>query len=155
MDELRCWRRAGALLGDQNEMLHNLARGFQGKEAELDVGGLLTSILVIVAFLLSIWLLSRWATQQEKAGSFHSPRELFRALCRAHQLDRGERKLLRRLARRHQLKQPAALFLEPERFSPAGLGPEFQNQAASLLALRTRLFAGATTAASDERQPAG
>lgn len=141
MDKLHLWRRAGALLADQNDMLRNLARGFQGKEAELDVAGLLTSILVIAGFLLTIWLLSRWATQQERSGSYHSSRELFRSLCRAHQLDRMQRRLLRRLARRHQLKQPAALFLQPERFSPAGLGAEFEHQAAALLALRSRLFA--------------
>jgi hypothetical protein len=96
---------------------------------------------VIAGFLLTIWLLSRWATQQERSGSYHSPRKLFRSLCRAHQLDRMQRRLLRRLAKRHQLERPAALFLEPDRFSPARLGPDFQDQAEALLALRTRLFA--------------
>ncbi|HEV7223761.1 MAG TPA: hypothetical protein VGN42_13725 [Pirellulales bacterium] len=141
MDKLQSWRRFRGLLGDQNDMLRNLARGFQGKEAELDVGGLLTSMLVIAGFLLSIWLLSRWATQQERSGSYHSSRELFRSLCRAHQLDRTQRRLLRRLARAHQLAQPAALFLEPQRFSPARWGVDFQSQAPAVLALRARLFA--------------
>jgi hypothetical protein len=48
---------------------------------------------------------------------------------------------LRRLARAHQLAQPAALFLEPQRFSPARWGVDFQSQAPAVLALRARLFA--------------
>ena len=140
MLKLALLRLSPALLGDQGNILRSMARGFHGKDAELDLGTVLSCLLIATAFVLAIWLLSRWTTQKERAGSYHSPRRLFRDLCRAHRLDRSQRWLLRRLARLRQLPQPAALFLMPECFASATLSGELQAQSAALEAIRARIF---------------
>ena len=140
MPELALLGRIPALLGDQGDILRSMARGFHGKDAELNLGTVLSLLLIAAAFVMAIWLLSRWTTQKERAGSYHSPRGLFRALCRAHRLDRSQRGLLRRLARVRQLPQPAALFLMPECFAAATLSPEWQGQSDALEAIRARVF---------------
>ena len=53
-----------------------------------------------------------WNPQAKK----DCPNRLFRDLCRAHNLDWGERALLNKLAQRHQLATPAELFVSPECF---------------------------------------
>jgi hypothetical protein len=135
------FRRSGAwLFGDQADVLRSMSRGFHGKDAELDLGTVLSCLLVAAAFFIAIGLLSRWAAPKERTGSYRSPRALFRALCRAHGLDGSQRRLLQRLARSRQLPQPAALFVEPECFSASTLSPELQGQNAALQTLYATIF---------------
>jgi hypothetical protein len=130
-----------ALLAD-SQAIRNIARGVQAKQSRLDVGGMLTAVLIFCVFFVGVWLVSRLMSRHDRAISYRSPRSLFRALCRAHQLGRAERQLLRRLAREHRLSQPALVFVEPERFNAEALSSAWRNEQARLRALRERLFAG-------------
>lgn len=47
----------------------------------------------------------------------HSPKFLFRELCREHKLDFSEKALLGKLAARHQLATTAEVFVTPECFN--------------------------------------
>jgi hypothetical protein len=70
------------------------------------------------------------------------PRQgLFRDLCRAHGLDRAQRNLLERLAAAQGLSVPARLFLEPERFARAALGPSLSGEFEDVDAIRRIIFA--------------
>ncbi|HUY89943.1 MAG TPA: hypothetical protein VMV10_14500 [Pirellulales bacterium] len=140
MHELLLRRFGAALLGEQNNVLRSLAQGFHGKEDELTPATVLSVLLVATGLFLGIWLLSRWATRKERSGSYRSSSGLFRALCRAHRLDRKQRWLLRRLARGRKLPQPAALFLRPDCFAPSTLGPEMQTDGEAVQALGKILF---------------
>jgi len=134
-------QQSGAwLFGDQADVLRSMSRGFHGKDAELDLGTVLSCLLIAAAFFIAIGLLSRWAAPKERAGSYRSPRALFRALCRAHGLDRSQRRLLLRLARLRQMPQPAALFLQPESFATSTLSPELQGQSAAVQSLCATIF---------------
>ena len=89
---------------------------------------------------------------------YNNPRALFRALCRAHGLDRASRRLLDQLARQQRLADPARLFLEPERFEPANLGASLKSQQARFTSLRDRLFAEPSVApreSSNDRRRTG
>lgn len=134
-------QRSGALLfGDQADVLRSMSRGFHGKDAELDLGTVLSCLLVAAAFFIAISLLSRWAAPKERSGSYRSPRELFRAMCRAHGLDGTQRRLLLRLARSRQMPQPAALFLQPESFAASTLSPELAGQTQAIQSLCATIF---------------
>jgi hypothetical protein len=139
MDKLLLWT-GGGLLADQSEVLRNMARGFPANPAAPDTHRILTSIALILGFLVLIWLLSRLAKRQEKPGSYNSPRLLFKSLCEAHQLDRHQRQLLARLAKFRRVEHPAALFLDPNLLDTEDLAPSLREHAGRLRALRERLF---------------
>lgn len=130
-----------ALFGDQAGVLRSLARGFPANQSEPDINRVFVGVLFIAAFAVLVWFLSRLAMRNDKPGSYNNPRSLFRSLCRAHRLDRAERKLLERLAQFRQIKHPAALFLDPRQFETADLTADLRQQADKLRALREVLFA--------------
>jgi len=115
---------------------------FRGSHAQLDSDDILMVLLIVAGAALAIWLLSRVPAVQNRVRRFNNPRQLFKQLCRAHELDRPSRRLLRRLARHHGMKQPALLFLEPERFR-GRLDGKLVSERGNIQALRNRLFAGA------------
>ena len=124
----------GGLLADQTDVLRNLARGFPANPAAPDTHRILTSIALILGFLVLIWLLSRLAKRQEKPGSYNSPRLLFKSLCEAHRLDRHQRQLLARLAKFRRVEHPAALFLDPNLLDTEDLAPSQREPAGRLRA---------------------
>jgi len=71
-----------------------------------------------------------------------SPNRLFLSLCRAHGIAWSDRWLLWRLAASQRLKDPARLFLEPERLDPDLARPLSRRRAARLERLRLQLFEG-------------
>ena len=97
-------------------------------------------LLILAALVLGIWALARLLAIRERRRSFDSPRRLFLSLCRAHQLSWRDRWLLWRVAKVQKLKDPARLFLEPERFEAARLGPALTAKTPRLAALREQLF---------------
>lgn len=136
----------GLALFADTQAIRNIARGVQAKQSQLDIGGMLTAVLIFCLFFVGVWVVSRLMSRHDRAASYHNPRLLFRALCRAHQLSRGECQLLRRLARSHRLNQPALVFVEAERFETEGLGAAWRDEQARLFALRDRLFADSSQA---------
>ena len=132
------------ILGDQ-QVLRDMARGFQGQQAELSRQKFLPAAIVLVSLVLAIVFLSRYSAWRARRRTLARPGALFDDLCRVHQLDRARRKLLVRLAARWQLKSPALLFVEVERFDPNRVPAELAAQHANLAELRRILFGVATS----------
>ncbi|HEX7450607.1 MAG TPA: hypothetical protein VF306_23805 [Pirellulales bacterium] len=139
-----------ALLADQHA-IRNIARGMQSRQAQVDVGGLTSALLIFCLFFVSVWGVSRLVGRKERAVSCLDPRALFRELCRTHQLSRSDRQLLRHLALEYKLAQPSLLFVEPDRFDVAELGEAWQKHRQRLDELRCRLFAGLEQRADSNR----
>ena len=96
----------------------------------------------LVAFLVALWLLSRLMDYRQRRGPRHSRLGLFLSLCKAHELEWFQWWLLWRVARRHRLRDPARVFLEPDRLLLAKLGRGFRFHQERLQVLTERLFAG-------------
>jgi hypothetical protein len=131
-----------SILLAQPSPLENFAREFQGREARLESGYLLTGLLILLSILLAIWLLSRVLERFDGRRPVDSSIMLFLSLCRAHRLRWPEWWLLFRVAREQKLNDPARLFLEPERLEPANLPAALRPRSEQLEGLRRRLFAG-------------
>ena len=117
-----------------------LGGGLRGRRAKVDASDMLTLATVIVCAAVGIWLLSRWMSRNDTTRTYNSPRALFRDLSKAHGLDFSSRRLLMRLSRWQRLAQPARLFLEPDRFLAANVGPFLSSQQPRLDAIRDRVF---------------
>lgn len=124
------------------ERLEYLTRGFRQRPTTIDPNHVLVSLGVAVSFVMGLWLLSRLMDSRKERRPRNSRLELFIALCRVHGLEWRERWLLWRVARRHRLRDPALVFLEPQRLAPGSLGRGFEAHQAGLQALSKRLFAG-------------
>ena len=137
----------------QQSPLDNFAREFQGRETRLNSGYLTTGLVILLGMVLAVWLLSLVLDRYGGRRPVDSSLALFLALCRAHRLRWSEWWLLWQVARDHQLKDPARLFLEPERLDPANLGPVLRLKSEQLESIRGRLFAGATGDGSQSPEP--
>jgi len=131
------------LLLAQDTRLEGFTRGFRRRQqTPVELGDVMLGLAIVVAFVATLCLLSRLIERRQRAGPTNSRLGLFFSLCKAHGLAWSEWRLLWRLARHHRLRDPARLFLEPERFEPANLGPALRPQAAHIEAIGKRLFAG-------------
>jgi hypothetical protein len=98
-------------------------------------------ILSAVALLLAgtlIWQIVARRRQREFASN--NPTRLFGELCRAHRLDRSNRRLLKQLAAAHGIKSAALLFVEPDYFDMTNVPPALKSLAGELRQLRHKLF---------------
>jgi hypothetical protein len=119
----------------------SMGSGFREKKDQPMSYDFLVGILILLSIVVFVWILSRFLSRQERMRRHYNPKALFQALCTAHQLEPTQRRLLKRLARYHELAQPARIFLEPDRFDPAGLNAGFREMEDELIELRERLFA--------------
>jgi hypothetical protein len=126
------------LLAERN-VFRDLGSGFRTKRETFQPSDLIAWIIVAVMVITVVALLARVVARREKQ-SFDSPRALFHELSRAHGLDFASRQLLKRLARATGVKQPARLFLEPQRFEPRNLPEDLQEKWPVIESLRSRLF---------------
>jgi hypothetical protein len=126
------------LLAERN-VFRDLGSGFRTKRETFQPSDLIAWIIVAVMVITVLAILARVVARREKQ-SFDSPRALFQELCRAHRLDFANRQLLKRLARAAGVKQPARLFLEPQRFEPRNLPKDLQEKWPIIESLRSRLF---------------
>lgn len=133
-----CLLNHGILLA-QGGRLDGLRKGFEGRR--FDFGDVLTAVLILGGIGLAVWVLSYLLSLRERRRGYSSPLGLFLSLCKAHRLRWSQRWLLWRLARSQRLRDPALLFVEPERFQPASLGPTLRSRSDELAQLRGRLFA--------------
>jgi hypothetical protein len=76
----------------------------------------------------------------QREFKLNSPNRLFSELCRAHRLDRANRRLLKKLAVERGLKNASLLFVEPEQFDVTNLTADLRSSAAELRQLRHKLF---------------
>lgn len=112
---------------------------FRGESARIQVSDVLMILGIIALVALAVWGLSWLLMRSEGERRAYSPRKLFAQLCRAHGLDRAQRRLLKRVARHHGLTMAAQLFVEPHRFE--GLELVLADQREALATLRATLFA--------------
>jgi hypothetical protein len=131
------------LLADRN-VFRDMGSGFRTKRATFQYSDLIAWIIVAALLIAALAFLARVVARREKQ-TFSSPRALFRELCKAHDLDLASRRLLRRLARAAAIRQPARLFLEPQRFEPTALSADLRAQWPAIEALRAKLFAQTPT----------
>ena len=130
---------ANLLLARAGRLSH-MGSGFRGRRARLETSDVLVGLAIIAGVSAVVWLLWYVNLRQQGGGKRSRPLMLFLELCRAHGLRFSERWLLWRLARAVRLRDPARLFLEPERFDTAGLPAVLRLRAAQLTRLRERLF---------------
>lgn len=122
------------------DLFRSLNQQFSGANFRFGWMHVLVGLGILGGISAGVWLLNRLAHREGGQRRYNSPPALFRALCRAHGLSRGNRRLLKQLARHQQLADPARLFLEPERFDTPNLGPALKAQRARLQAIREQLF---------------
>ena len=140
----------GILLA-QRGRLDGFSKAFRGRP--IDSGDMVFGLLILVGVCLAVWLLSYVLSLREGRRAYTSRLGLFLTLCKAHSLRWPERWLLWRVARAQRLRDPARLFLEPERFHPVNLDPTLQTRSAQLSELRERLFVRPEEKSKEERQP--
>jgi hypothetical protein len=130
------------ILAAGRDVFRDMGSGFREKRETFEPTDLIPWVIVIVGLFVALTVLSWILARRDKSEHFNSPRALFRAIAKAHELDRGSRRLLWQLAREQGLaQQPARVFLEPDRFESAQLGAAIRSQHAALAALRAKLFA--------------
>ncbi len=141
------------LLLAQHSRPGGLGDGLRGRAAGGERIEVILGFLVLGALIVGVWAIMQVAALR-KRRTLHSPRRLFQALCRAHGLSWSERRLLRKLACCHGLDHPARLFVEPERFAPAGLDAQLLPSAGRLERICERLFTGLPATQREGRRPA-
>lgn len=160
---MNCSLYRGILLAAQSR-LDSLSSGFRGRRARLETDDIVTGLLIFSGIALAVWGLSLFLRLQERRRGYPRPLRLFLSLCRAHRLRPSEWWLLWRVARAQRLRDPARLFLEPERLQPADLGQRLAARADQLAQIRDRLFAqldqqpqdqGSQAPEMPEEQPVG
>ena len=100
---------------------------------------LLAGLAVVIALAILLWLLSRYL-QRDGDRSPNSPRQLFRELCREHQLSVSEKWLLWRLASARNLTHPAMVFIDKRCLELESLPHDWHSAKPQLRQLRERLF---------------
>jgi hypothetical protein len=100
------------------------------------------TILASLAVILALGLLvSHWISRRrQKEFWCDSSSQLFRELCRAHRLDRTNRRLMQKLASARGVGSAAELFVEPDNFDAANLSKVLDSSANELRQLRHELF---------------
>ncbi len=122
--------------------MDDLTSHFRGPRVRLGANDAVYLLLGVGGLILVLWLLSLLMTWQERGYRKPSPVRLFLSLCRAHHLGWTEAWLLWRLARSQRLRDPARVFLEPERFAGAHLSRPLRRHAGRLDMVQKKLFAG-------------
>jgi hypothetical protein len=118
-----------------------MGRDFRVDHEKLDPTLIVASLVVLVTVVAFLWLLHRLMNRQEGRRVYNSPKQLFRSLCRLHELSGAERRALTHLARGEQPPQPASLFLSPDRVTAAIATSGSASQRKLLEDLRAKIFA--------------
>ena len=128
----------------------NVARGFRGYRTDVQPSDIVFGLLIVVIAVMTLWLLARLSGADDRRQRCDRPWMLFLSLCRAHRLRWSDWWLLLRVARHQRLREPARIFLEPERLETANLSPSLKSRAQRLCWLRGHLFARSQ---ETQRQP--
>lgn len=135
------------LLAQQDKFRGMASQFRKGGSIDFTPHDLVISLVVVAVVVGIVWLLARQLYGKERRV-YNRPRSLFRELCRAHGLDSAGRRLLVELAKDQGVSQRAQLFLAPERFEAARLGPKLAPRENEIRALAERLFSSASTPTS-------
>ena len=124
-----------------DKRLEGLTNRFSSGNTRIDFGDVVTGMLILGGALAAFWILSLVLASQERNRPCNSPLKLFLSLCKAHELPWSRRWLLWRAARYQRLRDPARLFLEPERLEAVNLSPVLRAHGAAFKEVQGRLFA--------------
>ena len=127
--------------------LSKIQNAFKDRETTVDARQILIGLTVVTIAIIVLWFVSRAMERRARRGHFDSSLGLFLSLAKAHNLGWTEQWLLWRLARSHQLKDPARLFLEPERFDSSNLTDSLRVKQNQLKLISRRIFAEGTEGA--------
>lgn len=100
-------------------------------------------LLILGSVTLLVIITIAWqaiARRHKRDFDFNRPPRLFADLCRAHKLNRSNRRLLKQLAAARGLKIAATLFVEPDYFDMTNVPPALKPTANDLRQLRHKLF---------------
>jgi hypothetical protein len=114
--------------------------GFRGENNDYDVSQMLIVVAVVTSIATVLFLVDRWIRRYNRLKANESPTELFRQLCRTHELDRSARRLLQSLASHWQLAHPGVLFVEPDYFRPEKLPADWYDRAPELEQIHRKMF---------------
>jgi hypothetical protein len=117
-----------------------MGSGFRGENNDYDLSQMLLVVIALAVVSGMLFLLDRWIRRRIRYKTYESPAELFRQLCRAHELDHSARRLLRSLAIHWKLANPAVLFIEPDYFRPEKLPADWDDRMPQLEQVHRRLF---------------
>ena len=118
----------------------SMSQRFQGRHSRVDLNDILTGLLILCTAICVFWWLSLVIRFRDRHRTFSSPVALFLSLCKAHRLRWSQGWLLWRVARAHRLRDPAQMFVRPELFSPAKLGPSLRLRTVELMRIGDMLF---------------
>ncbi len=124
----------------ESEVFRGMGSAFRGRRAVLTRSDALVWVGIVLAVVVAFVVLSRLMMRQERRRRYHSPRALFKQLCKAHNIQRAERSLLLKLAQFRQVELPTQLFFESQHFDPQTLDNRFHDDLPRLAELRTTLF---------------
>ena len=124
--------------------LNKIQSAFKARETTVDSSQVLIGLAVLTIVIIVLYFVSRAMERRARRGHFDSSLGLFLSLAKEHNLGWSERWLLWRLARCHQLKEPARLFLEPERFDSSNLTDSLLIKHDRLKLISRRIFAERT-----------
>jgi hypothetical protein len=130
------------LLLAQSDRWREMGRDFRVDHTKLDPGLIFVSLVVLVAVVVFLAWLNKMMNRQDNRRLYNNPKQLFRSLCRAHDLSRSQQRLLLHIARHLNLAQPAVLFVEPERLDQVAKAWQSQSAGAQLVELKQILFEG-------------
>lgn len=129
------------LLLAERSPFRDMGSGFRDRREHFDPLELLPWLLVFAVVLAALVVVSRYLNTKDNRRLYNNPTALFRALCRAHELTRADERLLWQVVRFLELEQPAAVFLDPDRFAEAISDQDFRRHQEALEVLAARLFA--------------
>jgi hypothetical protein len=139
---MSCTLHPPILLAEQSRwenLSSSLSSGLRGHQ--IDVGDVVAALLILACVVGVVWLVSRFLPVLGRRGAYAGPTRLFLSLCRAHRLQWREAWWLWQLARFQRLRDPARLFLEPQRWDAASLSPSLLARQRQLIRVRDRVFA--------------
>ncbi len=107
---------------------------------QVDVGSMLLWLGMAAAAIGTISVAVYFAHRAALRRRLNSHPGLFDALCKVHQLDRGQRTLLRQIVRVRNMRYPGQIFTEPGWMNPKTLPATLQDKRAELGNLYHKLF---------------
>ena len=117
-----------------------MAGGFRGENNDYDFTQMAVVVGVLAAVVGVLFLVDRWIRRRSRLRMYESPTELFRQLCRAHELDRAACYQLKQLATHWQLTHPAMLFVDPDYFRAEKLPADWYERVPQIEQIYRKLF---------------
>jgi hypothetical protein len=118
----------------------DLGGGFRGENNDYDIAEMVIVVSVLAVVISLLYLVDRWIRRRNRIKMYESPTELFRQLCRVHELGRSESQQLKQIAAYWKLVHPGALFVEPDYFRPDKLPADWYERVPQIELLHRKLF---------------